>query len=105
MGNSNAKRVDVVKLGAHVFYSVPVTRAFFDELAASKERISVQQKGESAVVVLRIKNTYEHFALGYAEFVYYDKVERVPYTINYRDLMNNEVKLVTKEGKTKQYGI
>ena len=42
MGNSNAKRVDVVKLGAHVFYSVPVTRAFFDELAASKERISVQ---------------------------------------------------------------
>lgn len=105
MGNSNPKRVAVTKLGKHVFYSEEKTREFFDNLAQTHNKISVQHKGESAVVVLRISKTYDKFALGYSEFVYYDRVERVPYTINYRDVMNNEVKLVTKEGKTTQYGI
>lgn len=97
------KRNVIVKLGANVLYSVEKTREFFDKLAETHEQITMQNRGEASVTVVTVDKTHERFVTVHAERRYYNNVTKIPYTINYIDVMNNDVKLITKEGKSELY--
>jgi len=97
---TTARRNVFVKLGDTFLYSKEVTREFFDHLAETGEPITIQQRGESLVTVVRVAKTYDHFVLAYTDLIHYGHPEHIAYTINYIDVMNNDTRVTTREGQT-----
>jgi len=95
-----ARRNVFVKLGDTFFYSKEVTRDFFDHLAETGEPITIQQRGESLVTVVKVAKTYDHFVLAYNDLIHYGHPEHIAYTINYIDVMNNDTRVTTRLGQT-----
>lgn len=100
-----ARREFVTSINNNLFITVDDIKRYFNKLIESGETISFQYRGDPQVTIISLKATYNSFILGYETIKTMTYTEYVPYTISYKDILFNEVKILTDEGNLKKHEI